>query len=130
MKIKHPNCSHNVDPIINDNAPKFTTSTNTGKFRQALHDAGFPVVARNSMIYNDARKTSRRLKLWFGEGVVNAPQAALIKLHVELVKQFGDKLISHGSYTPTHSVLNLRSYVVFIRSETAQSSAVQLLTAT
>ena len=50
----------------------YDTSTDVGKFRQALHDAGFRGTAKNGGIYNDKRKNGRRLKLYFGGAVDTA----------------------------------------------------------
>lgn len=65
----------------------------TGLFRKCLHEAGFKKV---STIFNDDSKdhTRRRLKLWWGEAVFNAPQAQQKKLERLLKKTFGDRILA------------------------------------
>lgn len=72
--------------------PKFRVSTDTGKFRQALHDAGFDQAATDGIIYNDPRDGGNRLKLYFARSIVDASDEQLDKLKACLGEQFGDRL--------------------------------------
>lgn len=65
----------------------------SGKFRQALEDSGFLATLRNPQIYNDRRKTFRRLKLWCAENIFDASITAQSKLEAELRKQFGTDIL-------------------------------------
>lgn len=79
---------------------KFITSSDKGKLRQALWDAGFKAQATNGTIFNDVSKHNgkRRLKLWNGNGLVTAP-AKQRQLFVDNVaKQFGARLIEQDKY--------------------------------
>ena len=61
------------------------------KFRTALKAVGFYF---HSSIYNDKRKTGRRLKLQHADAVLAAPQSTKVELVRQLQNQFGDRLIS------------------------------------
>lgn len=67
-----------------------------GSLRMALMNAGFEHSANNGTIFNDVAKVRgyRRLKLWGGGALKDAPQAKQEKLVEELKKEFGDRFIS------------------------------------
>lgn len=66
------------------------------KLRSALLCAGFGVQGLNGCIFSDTRKTSRRLKLWIGSSIYEAPQAQQLKLEQWLKKMFGGRYV--GAY--------------------------------
>lgn len=68
-------------------------NTDIGKFRAALLLAGFFEPAE-CLIYNDKSKGFRRLKLWFGTTVFNAPQEQQQALEKLLRELFGDRILS------------------------------------
>lgn len=72
---------------------KYNTNSNVGKFRQALHDAGFRHTAKEGGIYSDVRKKFSRLKLYFGSSVDEASKEMKVKLVSNLIDQFGDRLL-------------------------------------
>ena len=87
--------------------PTFLTHTDTGKFRQAMHDAGY-VVASDTQIFNDRHKYNRRLKAWSVNSITfDTSPARVMKLAEELKKQFGTRLLGHYPYAPS-------SYVVYL----------------
>lgn len=68
----------------------------TKLFRQAFKDAGF--LQRTTYVpsvFNDKHKdgTTRRLKLWSGDRVFDAPQYAQEELERQLKKQFGGRYL-------------------------------------
>lgn len=65
-----------------------------GLFRKCLHETGFK--QRYQTIFNDDSKdhTRRRLKLWFGQHVFDAPQAQQKKLERKLKKAFGGRVLA------------------------------------
>ena len=67
--------------------------SHTAKFRKALKDAGF-VSTFGPTIFNDKRKNSRRLKLWSGRGIAEAPLAKQWALHDNLRAAFGDSILA------------------------------------
>ena len=85
-------------PIPTPPQKKYRTNTDAGAFRQALADAGFVKQAEDGTIFNDKNVNSRRLKLWFGRAVCDAPAEQKEALGNALKKYFGDRLIDHGSH--------------------------------
>lgn len=77
---------------------KYRVDTDIGAFRQALADAGFADQAENGSFFNDKGVERRRLKLWFGRAVCEAPEQQRQQLTTALLKYFGDRLIMNGSY--------------------------------
>lgn len=69
--------------------------SDTKKLRQALKDAGFcPDKNWRDMVFNDkAKDGTRRLKLWDGNGIFNAPQHAQQELERQLKKQFAGRYL-------------------------------------
>jgi len=68
----------------------------TKLFRQAFKDAGFlQRTAYVPSVFNDKHKdgTTRRLKLWGGDRVFDAPQYAQEELERQLKKQFGRRYL-------------------------------------
>ncbi len=67
----------------------------TGLFRAALVEAGFLRTAE-TLIFNDDSKchTRRRLKLWMGTAVFDAPQERQQQLEKGLRKRFGKRILS------------------------------------
>ena len=87
-----------VAPIPTPSQKKYRINTDIGAFRQALADAGFVEQAEDGTIFNDKNVNSRRLKLWFGRAVCDAPVEQKEALGNALKKYFGDRLIDHGSH--------------------------------
>lgn len=61
------------------------------KLRMALLLAGFYSQSQTGHIFSDTRKSSRRLKLWWGNAVYEAPYDQQLKLEQALKKQFGGR---------------------------------------
>lgn len=95
---------------------KYRTDTDIGAFRQALADAGFVEQAENGIFFNDKNVDSRRLKLWFGNAVVNANEKQDRALNNALLKYFGDRLIMCGSYAAAwDQPRGRKSYIVRLK---------------
>ena len=64
-----------------------------GLFRAALLLAGF-IESHDCTMFNDdsKAKATRRLKLWFGNGVFNSPKEQQQALAVYLHKAFGERI--------------------------------------
>lgn len=110
------------DPIPGKPAPtpqapvkKYRIDTFTGKFRQALTDAGFTKQAEDGQIFNDKGVTGRRLKLWFGRAVCEAADEQKMQLDVALKKYFGEDLVSHGAHYSSSWQGKSTSYVVHLK---------------
>lgn len=81
------------------NLPSSLTKGDTGHFRKCLHKAGFAVIRNpqkniyiSSTIFNDRRNDgSRRLKLWAGTRVFDAPQYQQQYLEQLLLREFGKR---------------------------------------
>ena len=74
------------------------------KFRQAFKDAGFRQrYAQVPLAFNDKHKdgTTRRIKLWDGDHVFDAPQFAQEELERQFVRQFGDRYL-FGQFIGVH----------------------------
>lgn len=92
VDIKCSTCGHVTgNTVVFDDRDR---QTDAGRFRIALHDAGF---SATPTIFSDTRKKFRRLKLWFGNYVVDAPQDRKVKLVDKLIDQFGDRLLAVDS---------------------------------
>lgn len=78
--------------------------SDTKLFRQAFKDAGFQQhTGYAPTVFNDKHKdgTTRRLKLWFGDRVFDAPQHAQIELERQLKLKFGSRYL-FGQFIPTY----------------------------
>ena len=78
------------------------------KFRQAFKDAGFRQAHRwVPLAFNDKHKdgTTRRIKLWDGDHVFDAPQFAQEALESQFKRQFGDRYL-FGQFIPSSSWCN------------------------
>jgi hypothetical protein len=64
-----------------------------GKLRKALREAGQDVMNMD-IIYNDKRKTFRRLKMEYASHIFNATQAQQRKLERLLKEAFGERWIT------------------------------------
>jgi hypothetical protein len=73
-------------------------NTDMGKFRAALLLAGF-FPQSDYILFNDKNKTDRRLKLWMGGVVADAPKKQRELLLGWLSTVFGDRFIEHGWLT-------------------------------
>jgi len=102
-------------PVPQAPVKKYRTDTFTGKFRQALADAGFTKQADAGQIFNDKGVTGRRLKLWFGRAVREASDDQKMQLDVALKKYFGDDLVSHGAHYSDSWQGTTTSYVVYLK---------------
>lgn len=94
--------------------PLFRANTDTGKFRQALYDAGFQQTAINGTVYNDPRVGGNRLKLYFARSVADANTQQMDELNNQLLKQFGDRLLMariHNSDTFRGTVTSYSIYL-------------------
>lgn len=87
--------------------PMFRMDTLTGKFRQALWDAGYFYVAKHGTIFNDyspgGKNTppSRRLKLDYAH---EEYPLDMERLQPFLEEQFGQALVRHAPYRGGHVV--------------------------
>lgn len=63
------------------------------KLRDALLCAGFLPQAENGCIFSDTHKDDRRLKLWIGSAVYEAPLQQQQKLEQHLKHQFGGRYV-------------------------------------
>ncbi len=68
------------------------------KLRTALLCAGFYPQSGHGMIFSDTRKYSRRLKLWLGTAIHEAPLHAQQTLERYLKQQFGNRYVG-GFFT-------------------------------
>jgi len=71
-------------------------ASDTKLFRQSMRDAGFRLSDKwLPTVFNDKHKdgTTRRLKLWDGDCVFEAPQFAQQDLEWALKKNFGDRYL-------------------------------------
>jgi len=95
----------------------------TKLFRQAFKDAGFRRAHGPwaPSVFNDKHKdgTTRRLKLWAGNHVFDAPQFAQEELERQLKKQFGRRYL-FGQFVKRRS---------WSQADTSKSFCVYLLTA-
>ena len=97
-------------------------ASDTKLFRQAFKDAGFRQrYFYVPSVFNDKHKdgTTRRLKLWSGDHVFNAPQYAQEELERQLKKQFGARYL-FGQFVKRNS---------WARGDTSKSFCMYLLTA-
>jgi len=97
-------------------------ASDTKLFRQAFKDAGFRQASSYApSVFNDKHKdgTTRRLKLWSGDHVFNAPQHAQEDLEWALKNAFGHRYL-FGQFVKRRT---------WSQADTSKSFCVYLLTA-
>lgn len=80
-------------------------ASDTKLFRKSMVEAGFrPSGNYSDTVFNDKHKdgTTRRLKLWNGNCVFDAPQFAQEDLERALQRNFGSRYL-FGQFTQRHS---------------------------
>lgn len=89
----------------------------TKQFRAAFIESGFRGKPEfPPIVFNDLRKKSgiRRIKLWHGDGVFEAPQFAQQQLEYTLEKKFGDRYLG-GQFIPVHPRIGKWSFVIYLQ---------------
>jgi hypothetical protein len=88
----------------------------TKLFRKSFIEAGFrPYPGYASLVFNDKHKSgeSRRLKLWHGDGVFEAPQFAQEALEERFKANFGERYLG-GQFIEAHPRIADKSLVIYL----------------
>jgi hypothetical protein len=88
----------------------------TKLFRKSFIEAGFrPHPGFPSIVFNDRHKSgeTRKLKLWHGDGVFNAPQFAQEALEERFKANFGERYLG-GQFIAAHPRIANKSFVIYL----------------
>ena len=107
--------------------PSNLTRGDSGKLRKCLHAAGFNQLRARPQgwygrwdacsdvtIFSDARKDSRRLKVWFADNIFNAKQNKQQHLEQLLMREFGKRWRGANFTQSVYYWRNWKSFCVYL----------------